>query len=601
MHVDERQTTLVPPPTDSPRGPVETPCVQGTLDDLGTPLAEVTFVVVDLETTGGQPADSHITEIGAVKVKGGQIIEEFHTLVDPQVPVPPFIRLLTGITDEMLMGAPRIEQVLPAFLEFARGAVLVAHNAPFDVGFLRANARRLELPWPSPAVVDTVTLARRLVTRDEVPNHKLSTLAEFFGTAVPPDHRALHDARATVDVLHGLLARAGGTGPLSARTLEELDLLASRVHPIQRSKRHLAEGLPSAPGVYMFTGRRGKVLYVGTSTDVRRRVHSYFTASEQRSRMTEMLQAAEHVVPVVCETPLEAQVRELRLIAQHDPPYNRRSKRPSSRAWVKITAEPYPRLSIVTSVKNDGAAYCGPFPRRQQALDAMAAVHEVVPLRQCTTRLARVPVAATACLLAEIGRCGAPCRGSQSIGDYARVVRRATDLIMGFDRSALDTLRGRMRGLAADERFEEAGSVRDRASALVDGLSRAQRLAPLASTPEIVAAKRREGGGWEVVSIRHGRLAGTTLTPPGADPMPFISAMRAAAEVVAPPIAPSPATHPEETEILHRWLIGDGVRLVDLVGEWTCPVGGAEGAPSLRPDASAATIEQTPATTASAD
>ncbi|MDO5629874.1 MAG: DEDD exonuclease domain-containing protein [Mobilicoccus sp.] len=557
--------------------------VQGTFDDLGTPLADVTFVVVDLETTGGNPADSHITEIGAVKVRGGEIVAEFQTLVDPQVPIPPFIRLLTGITDEMLVGAPRIEDVLPSFLEFARGAVLVAHNAPFDIGFLKAAARHLGLVWPSPPVVDTVVFARKLVTRDEVPNHKLATLAELFGTAVPPDHRALHDARATVDVLHGLFARAGGAGPLSARTLEDLLELLSRVHPVQRRKRHLAEGLPSAPGVYLFMGQRGKVLYVGTSTDIRRRVRQYFTAAEQRSRMTEMLQAADHVVPVVCTTRLEAQVRELRLIAEHEPPYNRRSRRPFARSWVKVTVEPFPRLSVVTAVRDDGATYCGPFTRRSAAIDAMAAVHEVIPLRQCTTRLARVAAAASACLLAEIGRCGAPCLGRQSPAQYAPVADRAAALLRGDDRTLLTELETRMRGLAGQERYEEAATLRNRASALVDGLTRAQRLRPLAEAAEIVAARRRERGGWEVVSIRHGRLAGTTLTPAGADPMPFISALRASAEVVTEPISPAPATHPEEAEILHRWLIGEGVRLVDLVGEWSCPVGGAEGAPSLRP------------------
>lgn len=602
MHDDTSFASLPDPPDGTPAdaavpsGGSEggTEYVQQTLVDLdipgdgvnlhpdtGTPLSQVTFVVVDLETTGGSPADSHITEIGAVKVRGGEVIEEFHTLVDPQVPVPPFIRLLTGITDEMLIGAPRIDEVLPAFLEFARGAVLVAHNAPFDIGFLRAATRACGGTWPAPVVVDTVTLSRRLVTRDEVPNHKLGTLAELFGTTITPDHRALHDARATVDVLHGLLARCGGTGPLSAQTLEDLQVLASRVHPVQRRKRHLGRGLPSAPGVYLFTGLRGQVLYVGTSTDIRRRVSSYFTAAEQRTRMTEMLTAAEHVVPVVCATRLEAQVRELRLIAEHDPPYNRRSRKPWSKSWVKVTVEPFPRLSIVTRVKDDGARYAGPFPRRQAAVEAISAVHEVLPLRQCTTRLARISAAASACLLAEIGRCGAPCRGRQSVEEYDPVATRARRLFAGEDRTLIDGLRARMLAYAAEERYEEAGAVRERAAALVDGLGRAQRLAPLAAAPEIVAAKRRDGGGWEVVSIRHGRLAGTTLTPPGADPVPFISAMRASAEVVSPPVPPCPATHPEETEILHRWLTGDGVRLVDLVGTWSCPVAGADGAESL--------------------
>ena len=112
--------------------------VQGTFDELGTPLREVTFVVVDLETTGGSPLSCAITEIGAVKVRGGEVLGEFQTLVNPGEPIPPFIAVLTGITDTMVAAAPRIESVLPSFVEFARDTVLVAHNAPFDIGFLKA-------------------------------------------------------------------------------------------------------------------------------------------------------------------------------------------------------------------------------------------------------------------------------------------------------------------------------------------------------------------------------------------------------------------------------------------------------------------------------
>src|SRR5437868_11180851 len=141
---------------------------QGTFDELGTPLAEVTFVVVDLETTGGSPNDSAITEIGAVKVCGGEVLGEFQTLVDPGTEIPPYISVLTGITTAMVMAAPRIGAVLPAFLEFARGAVLVAHNAPFDLGFLRAACAENGIGWPAAASADSAALAPRLRTRDDV-------------------------------------------------------------------------------------------------------------------------------------------------------------------------------------------------------------------------------------------------------------------------------------------------------------------------------------------------------------------------------------------------------------------------------------------------
>jgi DNA polymerase III subunit epsilon len=548
--------------------------VQGTLDELGTALSAVTFVVVDLETTGGSPAAAHITEVGAVKVRGGEVIGELQTLVNPAEPIPAFISVLTGITDRMVADAPRIDSVLPAFLEFARDAVLVAHNAPFDIGFLKAAAARTGHDWPRFQVVDTAHLARQLVTRDEAPNRKLSTLAQLFGAATTPDHRALHDARATVDVLHALLARVGNLG---VDTLEELTTFSSRVSSAQRRKRYLAEGLPSAPGVYLFKDRQGRVLYVGTSRDIRRRVRTYFTASEQRTRMAEMVGIAESVTPVVCHTTLEAEVRELRLIAEHKPRYNRRSRHPERALWVKLTVEAFPRLSIVREVRDDGTRYVGPFSSRLAAESAIAALHEVVPLRQCTKKLS-VRGRSSDCALAQMGRCGAPCTGSQSVEDYASVVAEAAAVLGGDAREVVSALHERMGLLAGQERFEDAGAVRDRMLHLVRAAARAQRLAPLAASPEVVAARRSADGGWEVVCVRFGRLAGTTTSPRGADPMPYIAALTASAEIVAPGTGPLPSATPEETEKVLRWLEAPGVRIVSLEGEWTCPVHGAGAA-----------------------
>ncbi|HEY6737972.1 MAG TPA: DEDD exonuclease domain-containing protein, partial [Actinopolymorphaceae bacterium] len=377
-----------------PSGPVRG--VQASFEDLGRPLADITFCVVDLETTGGSPDGSSITEIGAVKVCGGEVLGEFQTLVNPGGAIPPFIAVLTGITDTMVAAAPPIQSVLPAFLTFSAGCVLVAHNAPFDVGFLRAAAEAHGYPWPSYDIIDTARLARHVVTRDEAPNCKLSTLARVFRSGTTPEHRALADARATVDVLHGLLERLGSLG---VHTLEELSAYTSRVTPAQRRKRHLADRLPHAPGVYLFTDDRGRVLYVGTSKDLRTRVRSYFTASETRTRIGEMIGIAADVTGIECATPLEAAVRELRLIAAHKPRYNRRSRFPERATWLKVTVEPFPRLSLVREVKADSACYLGPFGSRRVAEQAVAALHEAFPIRQCTERFGRVPRARSACVL----------------------------------------------------------------------------------------------------------------------------------------------------------------------------------------------------------
>lgn len=566
---DRRQAVLrreAPPTTGRAHQP--------TLEDVGTPLSEVTFVVVDLETTGGSPAaGSAITEIGAVKVRGGQVLGEFQTLVDPGGPVPAFIATLTGITTSMVAGAPRIEQVLPSFLEFAAGAVLVAHNARFDVGFLKAAAVEHGYPWPAPQVLDTVALARRATTRDEVPNVKLSTLAAFFRATVTPDHRALSDARATVDVLHALLGRLG---PLGVTHLEDLATATDPVPAARRRKRHLADGLPDAPGVYEFRDARGEVLYVGTATSIRTRVRSYFTAAEQRRRMNEMVGLAEQVVPIVCGTVLEARVRELRLIAEHAPRYNRRSRNPERMPWVRLTTEPYPRLSVVRSPGQEGSTQIGPFPGRSAALQAVEALQATFALRTCTARLPRTPAAgASACALAGMGRCGAPCVGGQDEIGYGSLVDTVRSAMLGDPAPVVDWHAARIAALVAAERFEEAAALRDRLAAYLRGAARAQRSRRAAAHPEVVAARRLEGG-WELAVVRYGRLAGSTTTARGVDPRPAIEAMRATAEQVAAPLAPVAAAHPEEADLVMDWLEQPGVRLVDVGQGWACPVRGAE-------------------------
>lgn len=549
--------------------------MQASFDELGRPLRAVEFVVVDLETTGGSPAASEITEIGAVRVRGGEVLGEFQTLVNPGRSIPPFIAVLTGICDAMVAGSPPLRQALPAFLEFAHGAVLVAHNAPFDLGFLRAGCQQLGLAWPGPEHLDTARLARRVLTRDEAPDCRLATLAQLFRAGTTPTHRALDDARATVDVLHALIARLGNLG---VHTLEELRTFSSQVSPEQRRKRHLAAALPAAPGVYLFRDARGRVLYVGKSTNVRTRVRQYFTASETRTRMAEMVACTERVDAVVCATGLEAEVRELRLIAEHRPQYNRRSKFPERVTWLKLTVETFPRLSLVRSVLGDGACYLGPFSRRAAAELAMAAVHEALPLRQCTTRLS--PERATAaCVLFELARCGAPCRtvagGGTGPEQYAATAAAFRTAVEDDPAAVVGPLAARLRTLAVAERFEDAVGCRDRLVAFVRAVARLQRLRTLTDVHQLVAARPATDLGWELAVVRRGRLVGTGTVPRGAHPAPYVEAVVATAETVLPGPGPLPAATAQEVECVLRWLELDGTRLVRLDGVLSSPAWGA--------------------------
>ncbi|TQM25948.1 DEDD exonuclease domain-containing protein [Nocardia bhagyanarayanae] len=568
---------------------------QLAFDELDTPLYDTTFVVVDLETTGTRADGDAITEIGAVKVRGGEVLGEFATLVNPGREIPPAVVHVTGITTAMVYAAPRIESVLPGFLEFAAGAVLVAHNARFDMAFLRAAAARCETEWPKAPVLCTVKLARRVLGRDEAPSVRLASLARLLGASTQPTHRALDDARATVDVLHALIARVGNQG---VHSLTELMDYLPDVSSGQRAKRVLATDLPAAPGVYLFRGPADEVLYIGTAVNLRRRVRNYFTGSETRGRMKEMVALATRVDHVVCAHALEAGVRELRLLVAHAPPYNRRSKFPKRGWWIALTDEPFPRFTIVRTPTRDAL---GPFSSRLDAADVAATVAEHAGLRTCTARLPRG--GRHECPPAVVGGCPAATPSGIPIDtkEYAPAPAAVRALFRGESDATLRAMLDRIETHSAAEHFEAAARLRDRTVAVIRALRRTQRLAAVARIAELVAAHPDGAGGWEFAVIRYGRLAGSGTARRGTPPMPIVEQIVAAAETVIPeggatgvradgdlvppalefagdasakigePTAgdgaafdapPLRGASPEEVGLVARWLARPGVRIV---------------------------------------
>ncbi|WP_159449635.1 DEDD exonuclease domain-containing protein [Demequina sp. NBRC 110057] len=533
--------------------------VQDSLDAIGEPLSATTFVVVDLETTGASPADCGITEIGAVKTRGGEVIGEFQTLVDPGSPIPPMIVALTGITDAMVVAAPRIEQVLPAFLEFLGDAVLVAHNARFDVGFLRAACRAHGYRWPGPEVVDTLTLARRVVTKEEAPNRKLGTLARVFGTRVTPNHRALEDARATGEILHGMLERLAAFGITHRADLATLrDPVSDKV----RRKATMADTVPAKPGVYTFRGPRGERLYVGTSKNLRSRVKSYFTKAETRRPIREMIDLAVSVDTVVCPTELEANVLEVRMIDSFRPRYNRRSARPERTPWVRLTDEAFPRLVVSRSAAADGADL-GPMRSAADARRAVEALQHALGVRTCTTRLTRAPRAgARACIQQDLGRCTAPCVLGTASG-YEATVDAARDALRLDISPVVEALAADVAHHAAAEEFERAADARDAISAVVDAAERASRLASLRACK--IVAVRRVDDAWELVATAGGTLVGSARVRSGVwDAAAPLRDAWDSLEIEEPLV--------EEQEMILRWLERPGTRLLYVDGEWASPL-----------------------------
>ena len=550
---------------------------QSSFDDLGRHLSETTFVVIDLETTGGSPGLNAITEIGALKIKGGNVIGEFQTLINPGVPLPPFITVLTGITETMLIPAPSIAEVFPQLLEFLGSeseTVMVAHNAPFDIGFLKAAANELGYSWPKFQVLDTVRIARQVLTKDEVRNYKLETLSQFFRTETTPTHRALDDAKATVSVLHGLIERLGSFGIF---TLEELKEFSNRITKAQAAKKHLAANIPAAPGVYIFKDAKGEPLYVGTSKNLRSRVKTYFTAGETRKRIKEMIAITESIDCIVTPTALEAQVRELRLIQGASPRYNRRSRFPERVAWIKLTDENFPRLTVSKGAPIDPSGVIGPIAGGAAIEQALAAVHEYLPLRQCKPKITDKSMkSASPCILFEINKCGAPCIGNQSFASYSEIVARYKNLLEVDFRELTSNSNRKMQELSLDEKFEEAIEVRDRYSHLLRAASRIERLNSLAKIPEMIVAKAI-GEHWEFISIKYGRLAASNVS----NATTSVSSALAALEIVAEQVSNEgflQQVNYEEVELILNYLEnsseGNGPRLVKVIGEYSMPTYG---------------------------
>jgi DNA polymerase III subunit epsilon len=446
---------------------------QATFEDLGIPLSEVTFACVDLETTGGAPPEARITEIGAVKYRGGERLGTFQTLVDPGVPIPRFITYLTGIDDFAVAQAPPIESALPPLVEFLRGTVFVAHNASFDFRFLNHDLVRTGYdPIPGPPVC-TARLARRVLAED-VPNVRLATLAQFLHAGIQPTHRALPDAEACAEVLHGLLDAGGRLGIL---TLTDLHLAVRARGRAHHAKVRLADHMPSVPGVYVFRrpptpSGSGEVLYVGKSRNIRARVRSYFHGDDRR-KIENLLGETGAIEARPCATEVEALVLEARLIRRHAPRYNRRGKSWRRYVYLKLDLdEPWPRLKVVRRTKGSGA-YLGPFTSASAARRAKEALEDAFPIRRCTFPMGRA-TRFPPCALADLGRCTAPCDGRIELERYEGLVRSLRHAL-SEPGGLLAALEAKMERLAAAERFEEAAGARDRLRSLVPALARARK------------------------------------------------------------------------------------------------------------------------------
>jgi len=448
------------------------------------PLEAARFVVVDLETTGLRPAQSAICEIGAVRVDGLLPAGTFQTLVDPGVPIPPVIAGITGIVDRDLRGAPRPPAAVRAFLAFAGDqAVIVAHNARFDLAFLDREVelitgRRLAAP-----VVDTVGLARRLLV-GRAPRVGLASLAQFFGTSVRPCHRALPDAQATAEILVALVGLAQERGAGTVADLVELS--APRRRRVYE-KRSLVFGAPTRPGIYVFRDAKGQALYVGRARDLRARLRSYFRSERQRPAVEAALAAVERVEWEVLGSELEAALEELRLIRELRPPANARGKRGRRGFYLRRRGE-----LVVVSERPGPLGPIGSRRRAERAARALAGASE----------------------------------------------DELAGLLAG---GPLPRLRVRLADLSECLRYEDAARLRDRIDALERVIRELAALERLRSLEACLLTPASPAGFARAIFVAQGRVADARVLPPGAGAVLEVRAGLAAARSAEPSLRPEDA------------------------------------------------------------
>lgn len=475
---------------------------------FGTPFAGQPFAVVDLETTGASAIYDRIIEVAVVRVLDGEIVERYEQLVDPQVPIPPFITRLTGIDGRMVRRKPTFAEVADTVNANLGAGPLVAHNASFDEAFLRHAFTRAGQKLSLPKLC-TLRLARRLLPR--LPAYRLDALSTYFGIKNRGRHRAAGDAEATALLLLRLLDLAAERG---ASSLD--DLLALQGSPVGRKPRGVDESviqaLPSGHGVYLLKDTDGHVLYVGKSIHVRKRVREHLRGgSLDQPRLRRRVSRIVDVEAFATGSELEALFLESRLIKRYLPEANLLQRNDCDYPFIRIdTSDPFPRLEVTREPPTGDAVLLGPFRRRGTVNSAVDFLTEQLGLRQCTEPL---KAGMSACALLDLGKCLGPCVGAVDEAGYREAVDQAAALLMGQDGTVLAELTARRDALAEELRFEEAAELRDRIRQIEHVVGVQRRLDSVEARNLAIVAPSLKPASRELFCIRRGQLIGqATLT-----------------------------------------------------------------------------------------
>jgi DNA polymerase-3 subunit epsilon len=431
---------------------------------LEQPISTTEFLVLDTETNGLGGDSCQLIEVGSVLVGGGELHDRWSSLVRASVPLRRGIGRLTGITQEMLDGAPGLEEVVEALVPRLQGRVLVAHNAPFDRRVLRQAFERIGAEWPEQPVLCTAALARVLLPLQR--ERRLGALADSLGIEVEAAHRALPDAETCARILCALFPRLCA----NALTVADAITLLRPRRPRRPRQRRRAPAigalpqldfseLPRDPGVYLFRDEAGRALYVGKSVSIRSRARAHFAPSSGPADWSPHASVVDYQ-PTCSE--LGALVLENRLIKELAPPGNIRLTRRDDRlVYIRCRLDiPFPILEVSPEPAAGHAVSVGPLRGRSLARELVEQIDSLFGLRHCGRRLPRRDHPSA---YGQMGRCLSPCLGDLDPNLYRRRLDGALRLFLGDGANGLlEHVEREMRASSAEQRYERAAWLRRR-------------------------------------------------------------------------------------------------------------------------------------------
>ncbi len=550
-------------------------------------LDEVDFVVLDTETTGLRPGPDRVIEVAAICLRGGEVIDSFQSLVNPNRRLPPFIVQFTGITQEMVSKAPSGEQVFPDFLRFIEGAIIVGHNVGFDIGFLSHEMHLLGQAFPLDGI-DTIPFARRYLPA--LRRFKLDLVAEHLKIHAANRHRAMGDAKVTAAVFLKLLALAQQQGIQTLGNLRRrlqlpvawsgdiTDASISKQVDQWRADGKLAKKMespprpngslflnpawkrdfPAKPGVYLMKDANDQVIYVGKAKCLKDRLASYYSHPLGYTRkMDGLLQNVHEIETRVLGSELEALLIESQLIKQLQPAYNVQLRNYELYPFIKIDVQhQFPRIYSTREVAADGARYFGPFRSRRIVDVTIELIQKVFPVRTCIRSLPPQAKPSDPCLRLHLDRCPGPCRGNVDPAEYAKVIEQVCAFLGGEREDLLDRLRRQMLEASQQMNYERAAWLRDTIRS-ADEVLIGQRLitgAVEANNLFIVYPSARENHN-ELFLIRHGRLVQQKSIPhePQSMKEAVFELLDVAAVLGEPPSIVGKA-EVDQINIISRWI-----------------------------------------------